>query len=158
LQQFRELLAGLLPREASGKIPRVGAEGAAKGGVGKQLLGGRHEILFALYQNAGPAVDNAVTQAKCIANGGHPMLGRLHYCQTPPLFARRHEQGIGAGEQGVLIVLGHLAAKAHAIAYPMLLGIGTQVSFPPAGADDVQDRARGLRHRIHGMLDLFMRH
>jgi len=86
------------------------------------------------------------------------MLGCLHYCQTPPLFARGHKQGIGAGEQGVLIVLGHLAAKAHAIAYAMLLGIGAQVSLPPAGADDVQDRARGLRHRIHGMLDLLMWH
>ena len=58
----------------------------------------------------------------------------------------------------MLIVLGHLAAEAHAIAYPMLLGIGAQVSLPPAGADDVQDSPRGLRHRIHGMLDLLMRH
>ena len=86
------------------------------------------------------------------------MLGRLHYCQTPPLFTRGHQQGVGTGQQSVLIVLGHLAAEAHAIAYPMLLGIGTQVSLPPAGADDVQDRARGLRHCIHGMLDLLMRH
>jgi len=152
------LLAGLLPREASGKIPRVGAKGAPQWGVGKQLLGGRHEVLFSLYQDAGLAVDNAVTQAKSITYSGNSMLGCLHYCQTPPLFTRGHQQGIGAGEQGVLIVLGHLAAEAHAIAYPILLGISTQVSLPPAGADDVQDRARGLRHRIHGVLDLLMRH
>ena len=86
------------------------------------------------------------------------MLGCLHYCQAPPLFAGGHKQGIGTGEQGMLIVLGYLTAKAHAIADTMLLGIGTQVSLPPTGAYDIQDRARGLRHSIHGMLNLLMRH
>ena len=86
------------------------------------------------------------------------MLGGLHNCQSPSLFAGGHKQGIGPGEQCMLIVLGHLAAEAHAIADAVFLGIGTQVSLPPTGAYDIQDRARGLRHRIHGMLNLLMRH
>ena len=131
-------------------------QGGAEGVVDKQTLQGGLEFDGVGHQQPGrPVVDRVAEAAGAgVTDGGHAMLGGFHHRQPPPLFAGGHEVDGGAGEERMLIVLGHLTVQGDA-------RIGTDIVaefiLPPAGTDDIEHHVVGQTpHRIDCVFDLFV--
>ena len=153
-----------VPAERLGTGLRLGAEEGPQVRFrddGRRRL---HQLRRRIGEQARDAVDDGIAQPRRgpVTDGGHAVLRGLDDGQPPALLARRHHVDAGAGEDQVLLLLGHLAVEDDAVGDALRLRVGQQLVGPPAGADDVEHRVGVPRVQrgdgVDGVLDLLVRH